>query len=111
MTQQYNTFPTYDQPISEKGGTARGWYRFFQGLAFGVPPGAETAVTVGTSPFTYTAPRGGAVIVQGGIVSAISFARVSSHVTGATQGLFPVSSGDMITITYTGVPTVTFVPQ
>ncbi len=108
-----NTLPQYPQPIADKSGTTnKAWYQFFQSVWNGIPPTSESTVTVTSSPFTYTAPRGGFVIVQGGTVSLVQWRRGTvNHTTGATQGPFPVSSGDALVITYSGTPNVTFVPQ
>jgi hypothetical protein len=69
------------------------------------------AITVGASPFTYTAPFDGCVIVSGGIVSAVAIARQGTSVaTGITAGIVPVRRLDNVTITYTVLPTATFLP-
>ena len=107
----YRTVPTYKQQLVTNAETTPSWYRFWQDTDKGVPPADEVSVPVGPSPFTYTAPRAGSVIVYGGTVVSIEFVRSSVHVTGQTSGMFPVSLGDGITITYSGAPTVTFVPQ
>lgn len=72
-----------------------------------------SAITVGASPYTYQASFDGAVIVNGGTVSAIAFSRdgTTFFTTGATFGMFPVSRGDSIKTTYTVVPTMTFAPR
>lgn len=107
------TLPNYRQALADKGNTSSPWYKFFSGLFTGKPPSAEVTVTVGTSPYTYTATQRGFLIVQGGTVSLIQWSRggVANHTTGQTQGCFPVSAGDSLIITYTGAPNVTFVPQ
>jgi len=109
---QYRQAPTYTQPISNGTNTQPSWYRFFQAIHIGTPPQAESSITVTASPFTYTASMGGFVIVHGGTVSQISFSRTSgtSYITGQTTGTFPVSAGDSVIVTYSGLPTITFVP-
>lgn len=68
-------------------------------------------ITVGASPFTYTAPFNGNVAVTGGTVSAISIIRQGVSVaTGLITGLIPASRADQIQVTYTGIPTMTFIP-
>jgi hypothetical protein len=70
------------------------------------------AITVGGSPFSYTAPFAGTVVVQGGTVSAIALVRQgTSTTTGLTVGVFPVSRGDVVAVTYTGTPTMSFLPR
>lgn len=69
-------------------------------------------ITVGASPFTYTATGDGVVMVNGGTVSIIAFGRQGSVIgTGQTQGMFPVSFGDAIRVTYSVLPNVRFIPH
>jgi len=69
------------------------------------------AITVSASPFTYTAPAAGSVVVTGGTVSAIALIRQGTTVaTGLTTGLIPVSRFDQVKVTYSVVPTMTFIP-
>ena len=109
----FNSFPTFAQSLTEGGRTSKVWYFFLQGLWNGIPPGAENFVAAGLSPFIYTAPRGGFLIVQGGTVSFISFSRNQStfYNTGETTGVFPLSKGDSLSISYSAAPNLTFVPQ
>ena len=77
-------------------------------------PAAQPAasITVGASPFTYTAPAAGQVAVTGGTVSAIALIRQGTTVaTGLTVGMFPVARLDQIKVTYTVAPTMTFLPS
>jgi hypothetical protein len=78
-----------------------------------VSPQAQPSatITVGGSPYSYTAPFNGCVVVTGGTVSAIAYVRQGTSIaTGLTAGVFPVSRLDKVTVTYTGVPTMTFLP-
>ncbi|MEI6128545.1 MAG: hypothetical protein WCR59_00575 [Planctomycetota bacterium] len=73
---------------------------------------AAEAVTPGASPYTFTANRDGQLIVRAGTVSLIEYLRNGTATTiGLTAGLFPLLLGDGIRITYTVVPTVTFIPR
>lgn len=70
------------------------------------------AVTVGASPFTFTATFNGTLAVSAGIVSAIALIRHGSTVaTGVIAGMVPVSRLDQVQITYTTAPTVEFLPS
>lgn len=113
MSGQLNTQPTYEQPLTIKGHTARGWYTFWSGLLMGQPTGLPFSVPLSSSPMSYQAQQGGTLIIQGGTVSMVSFTRdgVTNYNTGQTQGLFPVSQFDTLIITYTGTPNLTFVPR
>jgi hypothetical protein len=72
---------------------------------------AATAVTPGTSPAQLLASARGHFTVSGGTVSAIALVRngVSTTLPG-TSGIFPVSQGDTLSVTYSVVPTVEFIP-
>lgn len=85
------------------------WWQFFNALIAKSLP--ESSITVTASPFSYTVQSEGAVLVQGGTVSQIQLKRVSAHTLGVTDGLFPVTTGDVITVTYTGLPTMVFFPS
>lgn len=69
------------------------------------------SITVGASPFTYTASFAGSVAITGGTVSAIALIRQGTSVaTGLTTGLVPVSRFDQVKVTYTVLPVLTFIP-
>jgi hypothetical protein len=108
--QLYQGMPTYDQPLTTKGQTAASWYRFFNSLFQGQPSGAEMSVTVGISPFAYLAPSGGTMLIHGGTVTAIQLTRSATTLTGLTSGLFPLAKGDILTVTYSGLPTMVWYP-
>ena len=84
------------------------------GWLFDAIPAAQpvATITVGASPFTYTAQFNGAVSVSGGTVSAIAVIRQGATVaTGMTAGMIPLSRLDQIRITYTGIPVAVFLPS
>lgn len=112
MAGQLNSIPNYPVTLTVNGQTTKDWYFFWAGLWRGLAPEAEAAVTLTGSPFTYSAPRGGFVIVNGGTVTAIEFSRDGTNFynTGETAGVFPVCAVDRLRITYAVAPTVTFVP-
>lgn len=106
----YRALPTYTQPLQVGQNFSASWYRWMHDTEVGTPPSAEAFVTVTASPFSYQATVKGFLIVTGGTVSQIQFTRSNTYATGQTSGTFPLSVADTITITYSGVPTVTFVP-
>lgn len=110
---QYNAIPNYNVPLVSGGFTGKDWYFFWSGLFRGLPPGNVIEVGATASPMTYTAPAKGNLIVQGGTVSQVRFSRdgVNLYDTALTQGLFPLNAADQLTITYSVVPTLTFVPS
>jgi len=69
------------------------------------------AITVGASPFTYTAAFAGAVSVSGSTTSVTLIRGGSSISTGQIVGFFPVSRADQLTVVYPGAaPTMLFIP-
>ena len=106
----YQTCPTYEQPISVKGQTHTAWYRFFQGVFKGTPPGTESTISVGISPYAYIAPAKGFMIISGGSVSAVQISRTITTLTNQTSGIFPLSQGDTLTVTFATPPTMTWYP-
>lgn len=114
MTTQFNRMPTYNEPLETKGVTTRGWWRLWIGLYTGQPTGPTAGITVGSSPYKYTAPQGGSVIVNGGSTTQIAFSRDGANffITGQTTGMFRLAQGDILQVTYSiAPPTMTFVPN
>jgi hypothetical protein len=75
------------------------------------PPPYES-VTLGSSPATYTATTSGYFLVVGGTVSLIEITRNGVSVaTGLTFGFVPLEPYDQIEVTYTVLPTTTFIAR
>lgn len=109
---QRNSLPNYPVPLKVGEFTSKDWYFFWAGLYNGLPPAAEVAVTPGISPYTYSAPVRGSLIVNGGTVTVVAFSRdgVTFYTTGAIAGMFLLNAADQLKITYAVAPTLTFVP-
>jgi len=79
------------------------------------PGYAGNTITVGSSPFTYTAALGYDewVTVVGGTVSAIALYMIGGDymATGATSGAFFLRVGDKLRVTYSSAPTMYHVPR
>lgn len=88
---------------------SQAWISFFQQSVS--PPSPVMVLVVGASPFVYIAREPGLVIVTGGIVSAQSLIRgiIAINVTGIK--LIPVEIKDSVSVTYTGLPTMQFMPR
>ena len=70
------------------------------------------AVTVSASPFTYRARRDGFFIVTGGTVSKQEYGRRTVFTdVGLLTSMLPILLGDSIRVTYSAVPTITFIPR
>lgn len=101
---------TNDAVTLNTGGTA---------FANAVPSGflpwdifAPQVSTVGASPAAITAFTTGMFAVSGGTVTAITLTRGTSAAInlGSLGGVYSVCQGDILTVTYTAAPTVTFIP-
>lgn len=95
--------------VDGTGLISRDWWRFLNSLVSAPPP--EVGVTLGVSPTTYTANVNGMILLTGGTVSVVQLQRVNTYTTGLTAGLFPLSVGDKLSITYTVLPTATWFPR
>jgi hypothetical protein len=111
-TIQYRKVPQFNQKLITGETTHSAWYRYFTQNELGTPPTSETVLTVGASPYSFTAPMKGFIVVSGGTVSKITFSRLTgtAWTTGQTQGCIPVAQNDAVSVTYTVKPTVVFVP-
>ena len=70
------------------------------------------AIASGASPYVFTAPDPGRVVVQGGTVTLIELGRGGAFVpTGIIVGVVPVSRGDQVRTTYVVAPTITYFKQ
>lgn len=109
---QLNKLPQFGNPLIIDRVTSRDWYFFWSGLFRRLAPELETPITVGASPYTYVAPRGGFVMVTGGTVTMIEWSRdgTTFYDTGETSGQFTVSAADQLRITHGGAPDALFVP-
>lgn len=76
------------------------------------PITVAAGVTPGPSPYTYSGLVDGLLVVRGGTVSLVEYERQGAFTNlGVTSGLVPVKAGDVVRITYTVAPTVSFIPQ
>lgn len=99
--QSYTSAPGFGNPLSYAGSPQ---------AAVGV------AITVTASPFLYTLPATGKVVVSGGTVSAIAVIDASGATTSVASATgFSVDGSSRwkgIQVTYSGtiLPTMTFIP-
>ena len=104
--------PSANTPIAdlESGMTSAPWYRFFTSL--NSKPGKMAQITVGASPFKYTVPSKGVVVISGGTVSLVQLTRATTTIPiGAVSGVVPVGAGDILTVTYSAIPAMSFLPN
>lgn len=84
------------------------WQQYLQQFTQAPPPFMQ--ITVDGSPFSYIAREPGYVIISGGTVSAITLTRGSTTLTFTGQLQVPVSINDTVTVTYSVLPTIRFIP-
>lgn len=72
---------------------------------------AIAPVSLGVSPFTYTATTIGDLLIRSGTVSAVTLVRGAVSVVCPTSGFIPMAAEDKVVITYSVLPIVTFVPR
>ncbi len=109
---QFRTVPTYDQQITPGNHNDSTWYRYFQQNEKGAPPSTEVPITIAASPFSFTFPSKGFVVISGGTVSVIMFSRTPGtfYLTGQTAGVFPGAQNDVLKVTYSAKPSMIFIP-
>jgi hypothetical protein len=92
-----------------KGTLIPPWNSFFQQFTQAPPP--VMALPVVGSPFTYEAKELGTILISGGTLTDVSFTRGSDVTTlGNAARVIPVNVRDIVTITYSVLPIVKFVP-
>lgn len=87
------------------------WVDFLSALAG--KPGKPVTAALSGSGVPFAVAGDGHYVVQGGTVTAIVVRRGRPAVSvnmGVTQGPVPVVEGDLLAITYSVAPTVTFLP-
>ena len=73
----------------------------------GAPP--PFGIAVGASPFSFQAPFRGTVLISGGTVSALQWTRDGSTFFTYPTGVVEVFTGDVVKVTYSGLPTMTMI--
>jgi len=94
--------------VNTKGFVLQPWITFFQ--QFTQAPSQVIDLDVNGSPFSYTAAEPGFLAITGGTISSITLTRGSTTVT-VTGDLIPVAIRDVVSITYSVLPTVQFFPS
>jgi hypothetical protein len=91
------------------GRVIKPWIQYLQ--QFTQAPAPYKPISVGTSPFTFTAAEPGFLCVLNGTVTTQTVKRgsISLDITGIR--FTPVGVNDTVTITYSTVPTVFFIPS
>ena len=90
---------------------ARPWNSYLQ--QFTQAPPSISSIIVGTSPFSYEAREPGNISITGGTISNIRLSRgiVDIDFGAGTNITVPVGINDVVSITYSVLPTVRFLPS
>jgi len=106
--------------IDERTGLmSREWYRYLLALLESnvdyIPPNNPAPVPLTGSPLVYsnTTERPIDIMISGGGVRKVEFQRGTGPKfnTGSYYGMFGLSPGDALTITYSGTPTITAISR
>jgi len=102
--------------VDSAGRPAASWWRFILNIsqqALGTGTQAEASVPVTASPFLYTAPVNGTLLVNGGPVTLIEYSHNGSpfYPLGQVGGQIQVFQFDEVRITYLNAPSLTFFPR
>lgn len=102
--------PNQNSPLVNRatGNIIPPWNSYLQQFTQKPPP--VMAIDVTASPFSYTAVEPGNVAISGGTVSAIVLTRGSVSITIVGSNFVPVAIGDIVTVTYSVLPTIRFIP-
>jgi hypothetical protein len=104
--------PATQQAVDQETGAWESfWYQWVVRISQLSAERPIAPVTVGASPFVYTASTIGNIFVSGGTVSSIVLKRSGVSLTVPENIFIPVAADDTVTVTYTGLPTMTFVPS
>lgn len=85
------------------------WQSFFQQFTQ-APPGASSLV-ITASPFAYVAREPGLIAVVGGTVASVTLTRGTLNIDVSGEKLIAVSVKDTITVTYSVLPIIQFLPN
>lgn len=114
----YTSNPTFGLPSrllrlisGDQGLVEPTWYQFLVRLAQLSAERPIAPVDVGASPFVYTAFTIGHIFITGGTVSAISLERSGVALAVPADIFIPVAANDTVTVTYSGLPDMTFIPS
>ena len=102
-------YSTIAQFVNKLGIIQQPWIQYLQ--QFTIAPPSFLNVTVSASPFAYEAKEPGTLFVGGGTVSSITLTRGGTAITVATSTtrLIPVGINDIVTVTYSVLPTIKFI--
>lgn len=87
------------------------WYQFLTRLQQLSAERPIDPITLGPSPYVYTASTIGNMFVTGGSVASIVLGRSNVNLAVPEDVFIPMSANDTLMVIYTSPPTMTFVPS
>lgn len=103
--------PTLPLGDPKTGIIASIWYQWVTRISQLSAERPIAPITVGASPFVYTASTIGNIFISGGTVASIVLGRSGVNLTCPENIFIPVAANDTVTVTYSVKPTMTFVPS
>lgn len=104
---------TLSRFINNVGQIVQPWIGYLQ--QFTIAPPAFLDIDVGNSPYEYEAKEPGNLFISGGTVSQISLTRGADTIilfpSTVNPRLVPVAVNDVVTVIYTVLPTIKFIPS
>ena len=85
------------------------WIQYLQ--QFTIAPPNFMDITLTGSPFEYTAREPGNLFITGGTISLITLTRGTKTLIVTGNSFIPVAVADTVEITYSVLPTATFIPS
>lgn len=95
--------------LEGKGFLVSPWNSFFQ--QFVQPAPLPIDVELVASPFTISPGANGSITLVGGTITSVTLIRGTVSMVLGSQRLIPIRIGDSIEVTYTGTPTIKFLPD
>ena len=95
--------------VNAARGIVAPWLQYLQ--QFTQAPPNFMDITVTPTPFEYIVKEPGNLFITGGTISAITLTRGAISLTVTGQKFIPVAIKDVITIAYSVLPTMTFIPS
>jgi hypothetical protein len=103
--------PTLPMSDPKTGKMASIWYQWVARISQLTAERPFAVVTVGASPFTFTASTIGHIILQGGTVSSIVLERSGVQINCQENQFVPMAANDTVTLAYSVAPVMIFVPS
>lgn len=97
--------------VDKAGKILRPWIQYLQ--QFTIAPPNFISITVSASPFSYVAKEPGNVAITGGTISSVVLTRGANSISlgSGTNKFVPVGIFDTVTVTYSVLPTLEFIPS